>query len=170
MPVYLKDIADVKDSTEDIRSVLRINGRPGVRMQVTKQSGTNTVQIAEGVRAEIERINREVPGVKLTLLDDSAKFIERSINAVQEHVMIGSVLVILDHLPVPAQLPLDADRLHVDSDFGHRHVRAALLRRADAEHDDLRRPGARRRHDRRRGDRRARELVPAHGAPRQGSA
>ena len=48
-------------------------------MQVTKQSGTNTVQIAEGVRAEIERINREVPGVKLSLLDDSAKFIERSI-------------------------------------------------------------------------------------------
>ncbi len=95
VPVYLKDIADVRDSTEDVRSVLRINGRPGVRLQVTKQSGTNTVQIAEGVRAEIERINREVPGVRLTLLDDSAKFIERSIHAVQEHVMLGSGLVIL---------------------------------------------------------------------------
>ena len=95
VPVYLRDIADVVDSTEDVRSVLRINGRQGVRMQVTKQSGTNTVQIAEGVRAEIERVNREVPGVKLSLLDDSAKFIERSIHAVQEHVMIGSGLVIL---------------------------------------------------------------------------
>jgi hydrophobic/amphiphilic exporter-1 (mainly G- bacteria), HAE1 family len=95
VPVYLKDIADVIDSTEDIRSVLRINGRPGVRMQVTKQSGTNTVQIAVGVRAELERINREVPGVKISLLDDSAKFIERSIGAVQEHVMIGSILVVL---------------------------------------------------------------------------
>jgi HAE1 family hydrophobic/amphiphilic exporter-1 len=95
VPVYMRDIAEVRDSTEDNRSVLRINGRPGVRLQVTKQSGTNTVQIAEGVRREIERINREVPGVRLTLLDDSAKFIERSIHAVQEHVMIGSVLVIL---------------------------------------------------------------------------
>ena len=95
VPVYLKDIADVTDSTEDIRSVLRINGRPGVRMQVTKQSGTNTVQIAEGVRAEMERINHEVPGVKISMLDDSAKFIERSISAVQEHVMLGSVLVVL---------------------------------------------------------------------------
>jgi HAE1 family hydrophobic/amphiphilic exporter-1 len=94
VPVYLKDIAEVKDTTEDNRSILRINGRPGVRMQVTKQSGTNTVQIAEGVRAEIERINREVPGVRMAVLDDSAKFIERSINAVQEHVMIGSVLVV----------------------------------------------------------------------------
>jgi HAE1 family hydrophobic/amphiphilic exporter-1 len=95
VPVYVKDIAEVVDSTEDIRSVLRINGKPGVRLQVTKQSGTNTVQIAQGVRAEMERINREVPGIKLSLLDDSAKFIERSITAVQEHVMIGSILVVL---------------------------------------------------------------------------
>src|SRR5207342_1449805 len=95
VPVYIKDIAEVVDSTEDNRSILRINGRPGVRLQVTKQSGTNTVQIAQGVRAEMERINREIPGVKLSLLDDNAKFIERSIGAVQEHVMLGSVLVVL---------------------------------------------------------------------------
>ena len=95
VPVYVKDIANVKDATEDIRSVMRINGRPGVRMQVQKQSGTNTVQIAELVRAEVARVNREVPGVKLTIIEDSAKFIERSINAVKEHVMIGSILVIV---------------------------------------------------------------------------
>jgi HAE1 family hydrophobic/amphiphilic exporter-1 len=95
VPVYLRDIAEVKDATEDIRSVLRINGKAAVRMNVQKQSGTNTVQIAQAVRQEVERINREVPGVKLTVIDDSAKFIERSINAVKEHVMIGSVLVIV---------------------------------------------------------------------------
>jgi HAE1 family hydrophobic/amphiphilic exporter-1 len=95
VPVYMRDLAEVKDATEDIRSILRINGKAGVRMNVQKQSGTNTVQIAQQVRSEIDRINREVPGVKLTVLDDSAKFIERSINAVKEHVMIGSVLVII---------------------------------------------------------------------------
>ena len=95
VPVYLKDIAEVKDSTEDARSVLRINGKPGVRMQITKQSGTNTVQIAQLVRKEIEKTNLEVPGVRLILLEDNAKFIERSIGAVREHVMFGSVLVIL---------------------------------------------------------------------------
>ena len=94
VPVYMKDIAEVKDATEDVRSVLRINGRSAVRMNVQKQSGTNTVQIAELVRKEVDRINREVQGVKLTVIDDSARFIERSINAVKEHVMIGSVLVI----------------------------------------------------------------------------
>ncbi|MGE4053747.1 MAG: efflux RND transporter permease subunit [Vicinamibacterales bacterium] len=95
VPVYLRDIAVVKDATEDNRSILRINGQPGVRMQVTKQSGTNTVAVARGIRAELERINREVPGIRMTLLDDSALFIERSILAVQEHVIVGSVFVVL---------------------------------------------------------------------------
>ena len=95
VPVYVRDIADVRDATEDVRSILRINGKPGVRMQITKQSGTNTVQIAQLVRAEIERTNREVPGVRLTLIDDTAKYIERSIGAVREAVMYGSVLVVI---------------------------------------------------------------------------
>ncbi len=94
VPVYLKDIAEVKDSTEDRRSFTRINGRPGIRMRVTKQSGTNTVQIAAGVRAEVERINREVSGMRMEILDDQSKFIDRAIHSVQEHAMIGSVLVI----------------------------------------------------------------------------
>jgi HAE1 family hydrophobic/amphiphilic exporter-1 len=95
VPIYLRDVAEVKDTTEDIRSLLRINGKAGVRMQVQKQSGTNTVEIAQAVRAEIERINREMPNIKLTVLDDSAIYIRRSISSVQEHAMLGSLLVTL---------------------------------------------------------------------------
>jgi HAE1 family hydrophobic/amphiphilic exporter-1 len=95
VPVYMRDIADVQDSTEDFRSFTRINGKPGVRLRITKQSGTNTVQIAEAVHDEVARINREVPGITLTVLDDSSKFINRSITAVKEHALLGGVLVML---------------------------------------------------------------------------
>ena len=64
-------------------------------MQVQKQSGTNTVEISDAVHAEIDRINREMPNVKLTVLDDSAIFIERAINNVKEHALIGGFLVVL---------------------------------------------------------------------------
>ena len=94
VPVYLRDIADVRDTTEDLRSFQRINGKAGVRMQITKQSGKNTVAIARAARAEIERTNREVPSVRLTLLNDQSVFIQRSIEAVTHHVYIGSFLVI----------------------------------------------------------------------------
>ena len=95
VPVYLKDIADISDSTEDRRSVMRINGRQGVRMRVQKQSGKNTVEIAAGVRNEIARINQDTPNLRLAVLDDQSKFIERAIHSVQEHAMIGSALVVL---------------------------------------------------------------------------
>jgi HAE1 family hydrophobic/amphiphilic exporter-1 len=95
VPVYMRDIATVSDSTEDVRSVMRINGKPGVRMQVTKQSGGNTVAVAEAARAEIARINREVPGIKLTVLDDNSVYISRSIGAVREAALLGSILVVL---------------------------------------------------------------------------
>ena len=94
VPVYLKDIADVKDSTEDLRAFTRINGKPGVRLRVTKQSGQNTVAIADDVRAEVDRINREIPTLRLAVLDDSSIFIKRSIAAVKEAAIGGAVLVI----------------------------------------------------------------------------
>ena len=46
VPVYMKDIAEVKDSTEDFRSFTRINGKPGVRLRITS-SRPNTVAIAD---------------------------------------------------------------------------------------------------------------------------
>src|SRR5262245_2084534 len=93
VPIYMRDVAEVKDTTEDIRSLMRINGKAGVRMQVQKQSGTNTVEIADAVRAEVARINIEMPNIKVSVLDDSSIYIKRSISSVQEHALIGSLIV-----------------------------------------------------------------------------
>lgn len=95
VPVYLRDIAEVRDGTEDFRQFTRVNGQPGVQMRITKQSGENTVAISKAVHREVARINREVPGVRLTVSNDSAVFIEQSIASVREAVMLGSVLVIV---------------------------------------------------------------------------
>lgn len=95
VPVYMRDIATLRDTTEDFRNFVRVNGKPGVQMRVTKQSGQNTVAVADRVKEEIDRINREVPGVKLTVTNDSSFFIRQSISSVTEAVMFGSVLVVV---------------------------------------------------------------------------
>jgi HAE1 family hydrophobic/amphiphilic exporter-1 len=95
VPVYLRDIAEVKDTTEQRRSFMRINGRPGVQLQVQKQSGKNTVEVAHKVKEEVERVNREVPGIQMTVMQDNSLFIERAINNVQEHALVGGILVVL---------------------------------------------------------------------------
>jgi HAE1 family hydrophobic/amphiphilic exporter-1 len=95
VPIYLRDVADVRDTTEDLRSFTRINGKPGVRMRVTKQSGKNTVAIAEQVREEVARINRDVQGIHLTVLEDQSKFIEQAIAGVREAGFLGAILVVV---------------------------------------------------------------------------
>jgi hydrophobic/amphiphilic exporter-1 (mainly G- bacteria), HAE1 family len=94
VPVYLRDIAEVKDATEDLRAFTRINGKSGVRLRITKQSGQNTVAIADAVRAETERINNEIAGLRLQVLDDSSIFIKRAIASVQEAAILGAILVV----------------------------------------------------------------------------
>jgi HAE1 family hydrophobic/amphiphilic exporter-1 len=64
-------------------------------MAINKQSGENTVAVAQAIRAEVARINRDVPGVHLVVLDDNAVFIERAINNVKEHALVGGILVVL---------------------------------------------------------------------------
>jgi len=95
VPVYLRDIADVKDTTEQRRNFMRINGRPGIQIQVQKQSGKNTVEVAKLVHAEVARVNNEVPGLKMTVVQDNSRFISRAIHNVQEHAMVGGILVVL---------------------------------------------------------------------------
>jgi hydrophobic/amphiphilic exporter-1 (mainly G- bacteria), HAE1 family len=95
VPVYLRDLAEVTDTTEQRRTFMRINGRPGIQIQVQKQSGKNTVAVADLVRREVERVNREVPGIKMIVTQDNSVFIQRAINNVQEHALVGGVLVVL---------------------------------------------------------------------------
>src|SRR5687768_10042554 len=64
-------------------------------MAVNKQSEENTVAVSEGIREEVERINREVPGIRVLVTNDQAIFIERAINNVQEHALLGGILVVL---------------------------------------------------------------------------
>jgi len=95
VPVYMRDIAEVQDTTEQRRSFMLINGKPGVQIQVQKQSGKNTVAVAESVRKEVDRVNREVPGIKMTVTQDNSVFISRAITNVQEHALVGGILVVL---------------------------------------------------------------------------
>lgn len=51
VPIYLRDIAKIDDTHEEIRQMVRIDDQPSVRFSIRKQSGSNTVTVAENVRA-----------------------------------------------------------------------------------------------------------------------
>ena len=89
--IKLGEIASIDDSYEKITRIVRINGKPGVRLSVQKQSGTNTVEVAEKVLKEIAGINEELPQINLTPIIDTSDYIRRSIHNVGSSALYGGL-------------------------------------------------------------------------------
>lgn len=95
-PTQIGDVARVEDGFEDERSYAELDGRPGVSLEVRRQSGQNTVEVARAIKAEIEKLRSEVPeGVELVVARDISLFIEASTEDVRADIIIGIILVIL---------------------------------------------------------------------------
>ena len=95
-PIYLKQVADVKDGFKELRRHTRINGESGVMVAVRKQSGSNTVQVSNRALKIIPRLKRQLPeGVTLSVMIDTADFIRKSIQQVKQVALIGGILAIL---------------------------------------------------------------------------
>jgi HAE1 family hydrophobic/amphiphilic exporter-1 len=95
-PVLVRDVARIEDGEAEAQTVASINGVPTVLLQIRKQSGTNTVEIVNGVKARLATLKGALPaGYELRIVRDQAEFIEASIASVEEHLVVGSILAAL---------------------------------------------------------------------------
>jgi HAE1 family hydrophobic/amphiphilic exporter-1 len=95
VPVYIRDIAIVEDSHEEVRQLVSVDGNPAVRMFVNKQSGANTVKVSDAVWEEIADVHRDYPNISITASGDSAEFIKRAISNVSDSAWQGALLAVL---------------------------------------------------------------------------
>jgi HAE1 family hydrophobic/amphiphilic exporter-1 len=94
--VYLKDIAEVRDTIRESKLDTKINGVKGMSMYVQKQSGGNTVKVTKEIEKSLETLKKELPpDVKIEKLFDSASFIKDSISNLTETLMYAAIFVIL---------------------------------------------------------------------------
>jgi multidrug efflux pump len=93
--VLLGEVARVEVGAEDERGAYRINGRPAIGLGILRQSTANTLSVANGVKAEMERIRPSLPeGINVQLGYDESLFIAQSIYEVEHALMIALALVI----------------------------------------------------------------------------
>ena len=91
--VRLRDVARVEDGMAEPATEASVNGEPTVLLQIRKQSGTNTVEVAANVKQRLAELEAGLPpGYQLRIVRDEAQFIEASIANVQEHLIVGSIL------------------------------------------------------------------------------
>jgi HAE1 family hydrophobic/amphiphilic exporter-1 len=95
VPVYLKEIATVEDSHEEIRQLVSVDGNAAVRLFVYKQSGSNTVQVSDSVWEEVAEIHKDYSKIHISSTGDSADFIKAAIRNVSDSTWQGGILAMI---------------------------------------------------------------------------
>ncbi|MBC7107105.1 MAG: efflux RND transporter permease subunit, partial [Firmicutes bacterium] len=88
--VPLREIADIRDTHAEVRELARLNGRPAVGLVVQKQTDASVVDVAAAVRAEIDRLRKQLPpGGDLLVAYDSSRFVRQSLTETQRTLLEG---------------------------------------------------------------------------------
>ena len=91
--VKIKDLGYVEDGAEEIRTQALLNGQPAVTLVVSKQSGQNTVAVAQEVKSRLNDIRAALPqNYKVEVIADNSIFIENSLHSIEEHLIVGGIL------------------------------------------------------------------------------
>jgi HAE1 family hydrophobic/amphiphilic exporter-1 len=92
-PVKVRDIGRVEDSGVDPQSAASLDGVPSVSLGIRKQSGANTIAVIKGVKQRMAEIQPLLPkDVKIVITRDQSEFIETSLHAIEEHLIVGGLL------------------------------------------------------------------------------
>jgi HAE1 family hydrophobic/amphiphilic exporter-1 len=95
-PVKISDIGRVEDSGVDPQSAASLNGVPSVSLGIRKQSGANTIAVINGVKTRMAEITPLLPkDLKVVVTRDQSEFIETSLHAIEEHLVVGGLLAAL---------------------------------------------------------------------------
>jgi len=95
-PVYIRDVAQVRDDFQEQTNLVRVNGQPAVALAVQKTSGTNTIEVVDNIRKVLPRIQKMLPpGLVMLELFDQSTYIRNSIKTLQHEALMGAGLAVL---------------------------------------------------------------------------
>jgi HAE1 family hydrophobic/amphiphilic exporter-1 len=95
-PIRLSDVATVRDTIEERRSLALVNREPAVAIDITKQSKANTVSVVDEVMKSVVELQKEMPpGTDIQVVRDTSVFIREAVADVQNSLMLGGLLTVV---------------------------------------------------------------------------
>jgi HAE1 family hydrophobic/amphiphilic exporter-1 len=95
-PVRLADLGRVIDSVQDTKQASWFNGQRAIVLAIQRQPGTNTVAVADRIKAEVERLRPELPAsVEMATLYDRSQTVKESVADVKFTLFLALCLVVL---------------------------------------------------------------------------
>jgi HAE1 family hydrophobic/amphiphilic exporter-1 len=96
VPVNLNEVASVTDGYEEQRKLALIDGRRALALEIRKQSGGNTVTVAEAVKSALPKLNQEFTGrAQITVVKDLSTFIRDSVEDVRNTLILGAIFTVM---------------------------------------------------------------------------
>jgi len=93
IPVRIRDVAEVAPNVKPVYTVVTANGKPAVLLNINRQPDGNTVQVADEVHTEIERIRKTLPpGIDIQPFYDQSVIVAESIKSVRDAILLGLIL------------------------------------------------------------------------------
>ncbi len=96
-PIYLRDIASIRDGFSDQTSLSRYDGQPNIMISLTKRSGTNLLKLSQLVKDHSAAFNnkRQIKGLKIGFMSDQSKTIKFMLSDLENSIFSGFLLVML---------------------------------------------------------------------------
>lgn len=96
-PIYLKDIAVIKDTTKEKESYARLEGKNVITLNVIKRSGENLIETADEIKASVAEMQKTLlpPDVKIVMTGDLSRNAAHSFNDLVNTIVIGFILVLI---------------------------------------------------------------------------
>ncbi len=95
-PVYLRDIATVRQGFKEREAITRVRGRESVELGVYKEGDANTVQVAERIERRLEALRETLPDeIELIKIYDQSAFISSAVNDVRVAAVLGGLIAVL---------------------------------------------------------------------------
>ena len=96
-PIYLKDIAEIKDTTKDAESFARLDGKNVVTLNIIKRSGENLIETSDGVKKTVAEARGVLypDNLKTVITGDMSIKTKTSFNDLVNSIIIGFILVLI---------------------------------------------------------------------------
>ncbi len=94
-PIRVSDVAEVELANAEIDHLVRVNGQEGVGLQVFKEAGANTVEVSRTVRAALADLERDLPRVSVSMVNDDAALVEDAMDDLLKAALIGIALAVV---------------------------------------------------------------------------
>lgn len=94
-PYSVGDVATIQDGVKEVDQYARLDGKDAVSLAVRRQSGTNTIQVADAVKAQLAQIQKEYPDLNVFIPSDQSDSIRESTNSSIDELIVAAVAAMI---------------------------------------------------------------------------